>query len=264
MASHWLYRAKVKLVKAVTGRTLDDFDWKKYNWHYRTELGQSKGKESAVIGIGDYCLKEDRLRRVRDIAPLHANHRLLYETILLLQPESVCEAGCGGGDHLHNLSVLMPGLRLVGVDRSEEQIAFAKSRHPTLAAKLVSMNLSDASLLAGLPVSDVVFTQAVLMHIKDPYVYRGALRALFQVAGRQVVIIENWEDHDYLEDIRELIAAGGIGWGDTHFYTRASDEGDEARLMIVSKTVLPFPELDQYTQLRMNPKHEPARAAGKS
>ena len=84
----------------------DDFDWRWYHLHYQAEVDNIKRDHTQMLSPGDYNFSGGVLSLKSNVLPLHPNHLLLYETILQLNPTSVLEVGCGGGDHLSNLSVL--------------------------------------------------------------------------------------------------------------------------------------------------------------
>ena len=137
--------------------------------------------------------KNSCLNKTNDvILPLHPNHRLLYETILQLNPRSLEEIGCGCGDHLYNLGVLSPEINLSGIELSAAQIKFFKKRHPNLRANISQY---DSTLLLGgnNQSFDIAFTQAVIMHIKTADKHLIALQNLFKLASKQVVLMENWK-----------------------------------------------------------------------
>jgi trans-aconitate methyltransferase len=201
------------------------------------------------LNPGDYHFVGDELRMRADIYPLHPNHALLYETILQLAPRSVCEIGCGGGDHLHNLGVLAPGTVVAGLDRSEQQLSFATERHPELSTALWLRDVSQAAQVPTSFLADVAFTQAVLMHIRDRNAYLRALKALFQIARNQVLMVENWSFHEFVQDVRQLRAAANLPWSEVYLYYRAATKGGAASIMIASRTTLGYPELTDQCQL---------------
>ena len=108
----------------------DDFDWSSYTEDsYRHELRDGlEPRYTSRLAGANWSLEDGRVM-IRHGKPLHPNHSVLYEAILKLNPKSVFEFGCGGGDHLANLGVLLPIARLGGVDISAAQLAFARERH---------------------------------------------------------------------------------------------------------------------------------------
>ena len=215
----------------------DDFDWRAYNRDYREELRVIERTNAAQLGPDGYRYEDGVLHHVRRL-PRHPNHRLLYETVLQLRPTSVFEVGCGGGDHLHNLHVLDPSIELHGGDRSQDQLTLLRERSPDLPAdvRLLDITLPHSRLL---PVVDVAYTQAVLMHIQTGNGHLVGLANLFHLARGQVVLMENWRRHRFLADARRLHVEGRIPWSELHAYVRRSPELDHRpHLMVLSSTAL--------------------------
>jgi SAM-dependent methyltransferase len=240
------------LARVVGHRPLaDDFDWDEYNSVYRVEVHENEKSYTGQIASGDFAFANGVLMTSRDVRPLHPNHRLLYETILQLRPATVLEVGCGGGDHLHNLQILAPHMRLQGVDRDVKQLAFLKERHPDLGADI---SLADATL--HFPVAlgrvDLAFSQAVIMHLHDGNGHRVALTNMFRSARKHVVLMENWRRHAYVDDLRDLHRRGIITWPELYFYYRESPEFRRPHILIASNEVLDYPILEDFAILRDN------------
>jgi SAM-dependent methyltransferase len=233
-----LYRIRHRFLRMVGHRITDDFDWSAYSLHYRGELAGISKEHTLVLREADYQFRQGALSQARaDILPLHPNHRLLYETILQLAPASVFELGCGGGDHLANISLLMPGITLNGVDISQQQLALLRKRHPRLSASVTAFDAKEP-FPSEFPQADVAYTQAVLMHIQTGDGHLVALENLFRTARRQVVLMENWTRHAFVEDIRRLHASGRIAWPEVHLYSRWSPELRRPHLLVASTVPL--------------------------
>lgn len=212
----------------------DEFDWRTYSSTYRGELADLETTYTARLRTGDAALVDGCLQTVSGVPPLHPNHRLLYETIASLQPREILEAGCGGGDHLHNLSILLPNASVCGFDRASQQLDLLRERNPQLAAAVRTVDLT-LPVPADVATVDLVFTQAVLMHIHTGNGHRVALANLFGLARNHVVLMENWLKHDFLADIEALHRAGVIGWREIHPYIRRAPElNDRPHLLVVS------------------------------
>lgn len=243
------YRLRM-LAKRALGRSRgDDFYWEDYNLRYRAELDWNERHYTQSLAPGDYELVGGSLVMKHDgLRPLHPNPRLLYETILQLAPESAFELGCGGGDHLHNLNVLSPEIKLRAIDRDEKQLAFAHERHPDLAAETMPFD-ATLPLPVDFPSSDLAFTQAVLMHIQLGNGHLVALSNLFRAATEHVVLMERWTRHDYVGDILRLADDRVIPWSELHFHYRESPELGRPHLLVVSRRRLAYPELTSMEQL---------------
>lgn len=239
----WRIRRKLSRALAPSDNSFaeaDDYNWSLYTGEYRGEI-RSVGKVNTLLfQKGDLIFADQRLVPVADDIRPHPNHLLLYETLVLLSPGRILEAGCGAGDHLANLSTLLPDAVLVGVDRSPEQLDFLRERHPN---PRFSTSVADLSL--PLPYQtqtvDVAFTQAVIMHMQTGNSHRVALANLFRIAEGQVLLMENWQRHNFVSDIKQLHELGIIGWRDLYLYRReiATQQG-QAKLLVASSIELPF------------------------
>ena len=228
----------------------DDFNWDEYTDYYKNELIQGQQDHSLRLSASDYVFDKFQLVKHTSRAPLHPNHRLLYETVLVLDPRSVLEVGCGGGDHLFNLSSLKPTMSIFGVDRSTSQLEFAANRWPPIKDRTMKCDIT-LPYTTCLPSVDLVYTQAVIMHIKTGNGHLVALSNLFRIAEKQVVLMENWSHHQFLSDIQFLHRERMIPWEDVFFYFRRSPEyGDKPHVMIISSIPLDLEPLVDYSVLQ--------------
>jgi SAM-dependent methyltransferase len=226
----------------------DDFDWTRYHLHYREELKSVSRTATLLPHPGDFEFSQGKLRKTNEtIKPLHPNHHVLYEIILNLNPRSVLEVGCGGGDHLSNLRLFNPQIELFGIDRSEGQMATLRERHPHLPAHLQIMDVTSSETV--LPIVDVVYSQAVLMHISETNGrFDNALKNILRAAQCQVVMVEHWIEHDFLAHIREVVKSNSA-WDRAKYYFACHPQFARQRGLIISKVPLPFEELRDYEVL---------------
>jgi SAM-dependent methyltransferase len=236
---YWIYYIK-NAVLNLFGRhnNNDDFDWELYNIHYRGEMILISDNHNMILEKGDYFFSDGILQKRSTKLPLHDNHFLQFETILQLSPSSVLELGCGGGDHLFNLSVLSPSIKLFGVDRSIQQIKFLRERHPNLTADISQWDCT-LPFPSHFEKVDLAYTQAVLMHIQTGNGHLLALLNLFKIATKQVMLMENWSRHDFISDINMLWDLGLIEWPELYTYYRVSPELNRPHLILASSTPLP-------------------------
>jgi len=226
---------------------VDDYDWDTYSSPYEKQLRDLQRHHTLKLSHEDYCFNDGELRRNAARLPLHPNHRLLYETILILEPLTVAEVGCGGGDHIHNLNILAPHIEVTGLDRAAAQVRMAIERSPTLIGRIQEFDIT-LPFSAELPRVDLVYTQAVIMHIKAGNGHLVALSNLFKMASKYVVLMENWTQHEFLEDIRFLITHKMLPWREVHFYLRRAPEmQNQPHLMVASSIRLPMEPLENYT-----------------
>lgn len=228
----------------------DDFNWALYNIHYRGEVKNISKAHTMYLRKDDYVFDNDKLtKHDKSIKPLHQNWRLLYETILQLDANSVFEMGVGNGMHLKNLSTLSPGIELSGIDRSEEQLNFMKECFPDLQANVKQYDATKQFPPDLFKQVDVSYTQAVIMHINTDQLHVNALRNLFNISKKHVLLVENWTRHDFMSEIKELFNSKQIGWEQIYFYYRICEETKNPHMMICSKTPLDYPVLDDYRLL---------------
>ena len=226
----------------------DDFNWDVYHLHYKEELRSGDKNYTLNCNTNDFKIKKSKIiKKDEKIKDLHPNHKLLYETILKINPRTILEIGCGGGDHLANLSILNRKFKLLGIDRSFEQIKILKQRHPKLK---VSIKIKDITIKNNkLETADLVFTQAVLMHISESNNrFRFALNNILEAANSHIILIENWTAHNFLNEIKKIIR-DVPKYKSFKFYISKLSSGKSARAMVLSKKKLPLPKLLNYNDL---------------
>lgn len=209
------WKARTKVARwLTTGHAreaeVDDFDWSRYHLEYGAQICDLD--EQLMLRLDDASICESTAGRMPSpSAPLHSNHRLIYEFACALQPKSILELGCGGGDHLANLSLLLPHCDIKGIDRSSGQLALLARRNPQ-----VSDGTSHFDLTLPLPESvngaEFVFTQAVIMHIQTGNGHRVALWNALNRTSSWLLLVENWGRHDFVRDIRLLVDSGRTPW----------------------------------------------------
>jgi hypothetical protein len=99
---------------------------------------------------------------------------------------------------------------------------------------------------------DICYSQAVIMHIKAGNNHRKALANMFNVAAKQVVLLENWLHHDFMQDILSLHAQKAIRWDNLYLYYRAPSTAGygNPHIMVCSAVPLDYPALTDYSVLR--------------
>lgn len=228
----------------------DDYNWEKYNETYRGEIAKISRTYTLQLTEGGFRYIDGVLSVRTGWKPLHPNHRLLYETFMQLNPASIAEIGCGGGDHLRNLSVLLPDARIHGYDRAQQQLNFLRERSPDIRAEVRQMDIT-MPLPKDVAAVDVCYTQAVIMHIQAANSHFVALSNLFHIAKKQVLLMENWERHEFLDDIQTLHKKQMLPWEEVHcYFRRAREFGNKPHLLIASCEPLGYEVLDQYEHMR--------------
>jgi trans-aconitate methyltransferase len=164
-----------------------------------------------------------------------------------LHPSSILEVGCGGGDHLANLKTLIPELKVYGVDLLDKQIEFLNNRHPQNDFELKVVDISKNGVI--FPSVDVIYTQAVLMHITEKNLrFYNSMENLLNSSAKHLILVENWSQHDFFETVKQI--ASSNKW---KMYFNFLEGNERTRLMIISKDEqLSFQPLLDYTQLLLD------------
>jgi trans-aconitate methyltransferase len=164
-----------------------------------------------------------------------------------LHPSSILEVGCGGGDHLANLKTLIPELKVYGVDLLDKQIEFLNNRHPQNDFKLKAVDISKNGVI--FPSVDVIYTQAVLMHITEKNLrFYNSMENILNSSAKHLILVENWSQHDFFETVKQI--APSNKW---KMYFNFLEGNEKTRLMIISKDEqLSFQPLLDYTQLLLD------------
>ena len=226
----------------------DDFNWSRYSIHYQGELELGSRTRTLSVGPNDYKFENGQLFHISSRLPIHPNAHTIYETILQLRPKSVLEVGCGGGDNLSNLHTLEPSLQLRGVDISPEQLKLLTQRHPRFAGMVEPCNITQA--VSHIAPADLVFTQAVLMHIGiNNGRWERGIKNLFHLANYQIVLMEHWFKHDYFTLLSRFTPGVDIPWPSLYLYVRPSVGQRNPTVLIASRHQLPFDPLQHPEQL---------------
>jgi ubiquinone/menaquinone biosynthesis C-methylase UbiE len=209
----------------------DDFDWPSYTEIYSEALNEHCKAFTLILAESDYAIENGRLQVSAGLPPLHPNHRLIYETACRLNPGSVLEIGFGGGYHLINLGLLLPQAEIYGCDLLESQLQLAVSRYPSLPAR-ANLMVHDITMEPPPIEADLVFTQTVVMHIQKDQRHLAALRNMFRVSRKYIVLMENWLSHNFFADLTKLSREPGFPWQALHMYL--VDDMEQQILAILS------------------------------
>lgn len=244
----YAYYRILSQITFVGKRYIDGVNWKKYNKHYSEELKIIEKVNTLLITAQDFEVVAGKVNlKNPNQLPLHPNAQLLYETILKLHPSSILEVGCGGGDHLANLKTLIPELKVYGVDLLDKQIEFLNNRHPQNDFELKVVDISKNGVI--FPSVDVIYTQAVLMHITEKNLrFYNSMENLLNSSAKHLILVENWSQHDFFETVKQI--ASSNKW---KMYFNFLEDNERTRLMIISKDEqLSFQPLLDYTQLLLD------------
>lgn len=236
----------------------DDFDWDNYtaDSYHRRLKGDVETNYRAISTEGQlqFDAATGAVTSLGD--PIHPNQCVILEAIGQLAPETVHEVGCGGGDHLANAATLFPKLTVTGGDRGATQLDLALQRHPELAGKIGVQDIT-MPFSRHWPRADLVYTQAVLMHIHTAVSHFVALANLVRIARKYVLLAENLQCHNFVRDILALHEGGHFEWDDLHLYQFNASTGSSGILM--SRVTLDLEPLTSDQQIRENVKPSPRR-----
>ncbi len=227
----------------------DDFDWENYTADsYKRRITTDIEPQFATTS-DDAAMTFDQATGVVSTGskPLHPNHHLILEAIGQLQPASVHEVGCGAGDHVAHAKALFPDIAVSGGDRGATQLALAMERHPDLSNQLGLQDITMPFSKAW-PKADLVYTQAVLMHIHTAVSHFVALSNIVRLANKYVLLMENVQCHNFVEEVLALRDGGHLDWDDVNLYRFEGSTG--AGAILLSKTKLDLPELSSDAQMR--------------
>jgi len=221
----------------------DDFKWSEYSKDYSKQVSDVEKEYTLILPEGKYSIVEKKIVLEPSLLPLHPNQKLLYETIYALKPSSLLEVGCGSGDHLVNIQKILPETKINGSDLLDDQIKFLQSRHPELKNK-ANLFVHDITISPPNIKVDLVYTQAVLMHIQRNNSYLNALKNIFYASKKYVVLMENWSTHNFYKDLRKVSKQPDFPWKNVYIYT--NDDGKQI-LLVISNTIL-----EGYKELHSN------------
>lgn len=185
----------------------DDYDWGSYSHlNYCPNLVSFDTRFTTQLSKAVGWTAEGG-RLVVSGRPLHPRHRLIYELALKLDPVSIFECGFGGGDHLANLSLLLPRAKILGADISPDQLALAIQRNSDVLsrARLYVVDLAEPNSVTQLTNSaQLVYCQAVIQHIHGNERHLHFMRNMWRVSTRYLFFVESWERHNFVADLRNL------------------------------------------------------------
>lgn len=236
----------------------DDFDWEGYtaDSYHRRLKGDVETQYRAVSEQGQLQFDAETGAVQSQGEDIHPNHKLIFEMIGQLAVASAHEVGCGGGDHVANAAALYPEVEVTGGDRGATQLDLALQRHPGLKGKI---GLQDVTMPFShqWPRPDLVYTQAVIMHIHTAVSHMVALSNMVRMARKHVLLMENHQCHNFVQDINALHVGGHLDWEKLNTYQVTGSTG--ARAILLSNQDLEFPVLSTDAEIRQGSKPSPRR-----
>jgi hypothetical protein len=193
--------------------SMDEFEWALYDIHYRAEIAFNKRFFTEDLSAIDFKFIEGKMYVLGDCKPVGHPPRCVYETVYNLPSfASFSEIGVGGGRFTANLrTILGGGVRFSAYDISEKQLLFFKEQYPAVYSKITTGVLDlTKNCIPEVEKPDVVLASTVLMHILRPEAYQRALHNLLQSGKKYIVLMDNWNTHDYFSDLNKLIHKGNL------------------------------------------------------
>lgn len=227
----------------------DDFDWENYtadSYHRRLKK-DVESEYTAISGPGQLQFDAETGMVQAAGTPLHPNPHMILEAIGQLAPSSVHEVGCGGGDHLAHAKALFPEVAVTGGDRGRTQLELALSRHPDLAGRVGVQDIT-MPYSSHWPQADLVYTQAVVMHIHTAVSHFVALSNIVRQARKYVLLVENFQCHNFVADIQAMYAGGHLEWETVHIHRFDGSTG--GRGILLSRERLDYPILRSDAEIR--------------
>ncbi|MEP3918849.1 hypothetical protein [Ascidiaceihabitans sp.] len=227
----------------------DDFDWNSYtDDSYKRRIETDIESQFQAVAQNDQLGFDTASGHVTvSGSDMHPNHLLILEAIGQLQPKSVHEVGCGGGDHVANGQTLFPQIAFTGGDRGQTQLDMAMSRHPELIDAVALQDIT-MPLSRHWPRADFVYSQAVLMHIHTAVSHFVGLANMVNLSDRFVLLMENYQCHNFIADIQNLRDGGHFDWPELYIYRFDGSTG--ARAILLSREKLDLPEIESDAQIR--------------
>lgn len=108
-------------------------------------------------------------------------------------PDSILDVGCGGGHFTAKLAKTFPDCRVIGVDRNEAAIAFAKQRHLAGISNLAFHHVEGEEVNGADGSVDVITATLVCHHMDDAELVDFLVRA--RRTARQAIILNDLHRH---------------------------------------------------------------------
>ena len=100
------------------------------------------------------------------------------------------------------------------------------------------------------PKAELIYSQAVIMHIHTAVSHLVALANMMRMAEKYVLLMENMQCHEFVAELTALHEGGHTGWDTMHLYQFDSSHG--VRAVLASKEPLDYKPLTSDAQLRDN------------
>lgn len=223
----------------------DDFDWDTYTPDtYDRRLMRSVRPVAPAAQLG-FDAESGTIRS--EGAALHPNQQLILEVIGRLRPATVHEVGCGSGDLIASVKSVFPEVAVTAGERGAAQLDLAVERHPDLKGQI---GLQDITMpfCHRWPRAELVYTQAVVMHLHTAVSHFVALANIVRTAQKHVLLVENHQCHNFVRDIENLYENGHLAW--EQLSIQRVDGSTGARGILLSKAPQDLPVLRTDIEIR--------------
>ncbi|MCO6431083.1 MAG: class I SAM-dependent methyltransferase [Deltaproteobacteria bacterium] len=128
----------------------------------------------------------------REIDPAFAERaRLIFEYCRRKRPQAVIDVGCGRGFYLRGLAELGIAERIVGIDKSQANVALA-AEHCRGLPSVNIINADVAALPAGDNEFDLAICSEVLEHLARPEEAMREIARVLQPGGTLLITVPNY------------------------------------------------------------------------
>ncbi len=221
----------------------DDYEWDSYTrLNYGPSLTDFEARFTCQLSKVDWRVENQRV--VVSGLDLHPRHRLIYELALTLNPVSIFECGFGGGDHLANLSLLLPHVETLGADISSDQLALATTRNSQVLARarLYLLDLTQPNAIPNLMnAAQFVYCQAVIQHIQGNDRHLQFMRNMWNISTRYIFFVESWQRHNFVADLRTLFP---------HTVLYRVGSGSSSGILLDKHNAMPYPVVVSDKEIR--------------
>ena len=98
------------------------------------------------------------------------------------------------------------------------------------------------------PKVDLVYSQAVLMHIHTAVSHFVAFANMINQSSKHIVLMENYQCHNFVEEAQALFDGGHTNWPKMNIYRFDGSHG--ARIILLSQEDLDYPKLTSDAGIR--------------
>ena len=113
--------------------------------------------------------------------------RSLTENLNLEQYRSILDVGCGDGKITADFAAKLPQSQIVGVDASNEMIAYARQKYPASEYSNLTFNCMDARALDFDTEFELVFSNATLHWVDNHRAFLEGTNSALKDSGRLII-----------------------------------------------------------------------------